>query len=206
MTLSSAARHVAAAAVAFTILVVLVSPASAQIDTGKLAVRVYDFSDLDQAVRDRAAEEALAIVADAGVNAAWHPCSRNSACTPEPGELVVRIIRESGQRVLEWRHALGYSVIDPSAGTGTLATIYINRVENTARQAGSDLALLLGRAIAHEIGHLILRTNTHAEEGLMRAIWTEQELSRNQPEDWTFTPPDRHQIRTALRQGLAAAR
>ena len=31
------------------------------------------------------------------------------------------------------------------------------------------LGVVLGRAVAHEIGHYILRTNTHAQYGLMRA-------------------------------------
>jgi hypothetical protein len=31
------------------------------------------------------------------------------------------------------------------------------------------LGLVLGRAVAHEIGHYLLQTNTHARQGLMRA-------------------------------------
>jgi hypothetical protein len=31
------------------------------------------------------------------------------------------------------------------------------------------LGVVLGRAVAHEIGHFLLKTNTHATEGLMRA-------------------------------------
>jgi hypothetical protein len=207
MTLSSAARHVAAAATAGTILVVLASPAPAQTYAGHLAVRLYDFSALDTSVRSAALDEARAIIADAGVSADWHDCHRSEGCAPEPGELVVRVIRETGEHGFDWQRALGFSVIDPAAGSGTLATIFINRVESSARHAGSDLALLLGRAIAHEVGHLILRTNGHADEGLMRAIWTEQELARNTPEDWVFASSDRRQIRAVLqRTGTSAAR
>jgi hypothetical protein len=32
------------------------------------------------------------------------------------------------------------------------------------------LGLVLGRAVAHEIGHYLLQTNTHATGGLMRAL------------------------------------
>lgn len=207
MTLSSAARHVAAAAAVGTMLIVLASPASAQTYAGHLAVRLYDFSALDKSVRSAALDEARAIVADAGVSADWHDCYRAEGCAPEAGELVVRVIRETGEHGVEWQRALGFSVIDPTAGSGTLATIFINRVEDSARHAGSDLALLLGRAIAHEVGHLILRTNTHADEGLMRAIWTEQELARNVHDDWVFASSDRRQIRAALqRAGTRAAR
>lgn len=188
-------------------LLVPVSPASAQTYAGHLAVRLYDFSALDKSVRSAALEEARAIVADAGVTADWHDCYRTEGCTPEAGELVVRVIRETGEHGFEWQRALGVSVIDPAAGSGTLATIFINRVEDSARHAGADLALLVGRAIAHEVGHLILRTNAHAGEGLMRAIWTEQELARNAPKDWVFASSDRRQIRTALqRAGTSATR
>lgn len=207
MTLSSAARHVAAAAAAGTMLIGLAPPASAQTYAGHLVVRLYDFSTLDQSVRSAALDEARAIVADAGVSASWHDCHRAEGCAPEAGELVVRVVRETGEHGVEWQRALGFSVIDPVAGSGTLATIFINRVEDSARHAGSDLALLLGRAIAHEVGHLILRTNAHADEGLMRAIWTEQELARNTREDWVFAAADRRQIRAVLqRTGTSAAR
>jgi hypothetical protein len=192
------ARHVAAATACAIALTLLSLDVSAQAGVQRIAVRIYDFSALDHAVRDRAAGEARAIVADAGVSADWRDCAQRHTCAAGSGELVVRIIRELGHPTAESRRALGYAVIDTTAGRGTLATIYVNRVEDSAREAGADLALLLGRAIAHEIGHLILRTNAHTDQGLMRAIWTEQELARNQPEDWTFAPPDRDQIQAAL--------
>jgi hypothetical protein len=39
------------------------------------------------------------------------------------------------------------------------------------------LGIILGRAIAHEIGHYLLRTSTHANEGLMRATIDAQEFA-----------------------------
>jgi hypothetical protein len=205
MTQSSAARHVAAAAAVLAMLVAWVSPASAQ--THRLTIRLYDFSALDRPVRTSAVEEARAIVADAGVTADWQDCSRRELCAPEPGDLVIRVIREPGTSGLEWRRALGYSVVDPMADTGTLATIYVNRVEDSARHAGVDVGLLLGRAVAHEVGHLILRTNDHGAQGLMRATWTEVEISRNTHDDWIFAAPERRQIRAALqRTSRSAAR
>jgi hypothetical protein len=205
-TLSSAARLVAALVLVCTIPPGgLTAPASAQSFPDRPAVRVYDFSSLDTPLRRAAIEEARAILGDAGVSMEWHDCYRAEECTPQSGELVVRIVRETGARGLEWRQALGYSVIDPAAGTGTLATVYLNRVEDSARRAGSNPVLLLGRAIAHEIGHLILRTNAHARTGLMRAIWTEPELTRNTHDDWTFASSDRRQLRAALQRTARAA-
>jgi len=200
-------RLAAVAAVACLAIIVTPPLLAAPSFASRLAVRVYDFSSLDNPVRNLAVDEASAIVEDAGVVADWHDCSARAVCAPEAGDLVVRVIRETGQTGAPWHRALGFSVVDPAAGAGTLATIYINRVEDSARHAGADLALLLGRAIAHEVGHLILRTNEHGTQGLMRAVWTEQEMSRNAHEDWVFASPDQRQLRNALqRTGRSAAR
>jgi hypothetical protein len=78
-------------------------------------VRVYDFSSLDNPLRNSAVDEARAIVADAGVPADWHDCSHLDACAPEPGDLIIRVIRETGQTAAGWHRALGFSVVDPAA-------------------------------------------------------------------------------------------
>jgi hypothetical protein len=207
MTLSSTRR--VAAVVACVTLLAVTPPSSvfAQTFPGRLTVRVYDFSVLDTPVRHSAIDEARGIVAGGGIAADWHDCRRVDACAPEPGDLVIRIVRETRTSGLEWRRTLGFSVLDPIAGAGTLATVFINRVEDSARHAGANAGLLLGRAIAHEVCHLILRTNEHGDDGLMRAVWTEQEMARNAPDDWVFAAAERRLLRAALqRTGRSAAR
>ena len=55
---------------------------------------------------------------------------------------------------------------------------------------------VLGSAIAHEVGHLLLGTPTHGVSGLMREVWTEEELALGREEDWLFTPSERHILQT----------
>ena len=43
------------------------------------------------------------------------------------------------------------------------------RIFDLQEQHEHRLGVILGRAVAHEIGHYLLRTNTHAGSGLMRA-------------------------------------
>jgi hypothetical protein len=206
MTLLSV-RPVAAVVACVSLLAITPLSVSAQTFPGRLTIRVYDFTSIDTPVRHSAVDEARAIIADAGVTADWHDCRRGDVCAPEPGDLVVRVVRETAMTTLEWRRPLGFSVVDPVAGAGTLATVFINRIEDSARHAGADLGLLLGRAIAHEVGHLVLRTNEHGDHGLMRAIWTEQEMARNAHDDWVFAVPERRLLRAALqRTGRSAAR
>jgi hypothetical protein len=42
-------------------------------------------------------------------------------------------------------------------------------VTGVTGNAPDRLAVVLGRAVSHEIGHYLLDTNTHARRGLMRA-------------------------------------
>ena len=58
-------------------------------------------------------------------------------------------------------------------------------VNDTRSSMGSDLVVLeqrrlgitLGRALAHEIGHFLLRTSTHARSGLMRSQFNAAEFT-----------------------------
>ena len=76
-----------------------------------------------------------------------------------------RYYRERAARRRDDRH--------DRAGIGVLATIYFDRVMWLAHEAGTDSRVLLGRAIAHELGHLLLATTTHGPVGLMRAHWSQ---------------------------------
>ena len=53
--------------------------------------------------------------------------------------------------------------------------------------AGMPVQALLGYAIAHELGHLLLASNAHNTKGLMRPIWRDHELRSARSADWTFT-------------------
>lgn len=206
MTLLSIARTVAAALACTAAGLMLTTSTSAH--PYRPDVRVYDFSALDAPLRVAAITEARAILAEGGAPAEWNDCpGTKTGCAPEPADLIVRIVREPGTQPVGWRRALGFSVVNPAIGTGRLATVYVNRVETAARRAGVEVGLLLARALAHEVGHLLLRTNGHAEAGLMRATWTDQELTRNVARDWQFGASDRRQLRAAWqRAGRVAAR
>ena len=93
---------------------------------------------------------------------------------------------------------MGDALVDTGARGGSLATIYTTRVAWLAEAGQSDPHVLMGRAIAHEIGHLLLGTNGHADRGLMRARWSAGEVRRRVAPDWLFTSVDAHQMRQAV--------
>jgi hypothetical protein len=96
--------------------------------------------------------------------------------------------------------AMGSSLIDHDSRAGALATVDPGLVLRVARGSGVDFATLLGRAIAHEIGHLLLGRSRHSRDGLMRAIWSQDEIRGIRPANWQFSAAEAAE----MRHGLAA--
>ena len=158
-----------------------------------ITVRVYQTAGLTPTLEQRALEGAGAALRPALVEVRWRICTgpnRSTACDlrPGPSELSLRIVP---QRSPGWNASitLGTAFVAPLTG-GVLATVYFDHVERLARATRTDVAVLLGRAAAHELGHLLMRTSAHPSCGLMRANWTQEELRGNRPPDWAFTGGD----------------
>lgn len=176
-----------------------------------LVLRVFDRSGDSTADRQEAMQAADAILREADVTATWVDCSNgarlasHAICTDPLGtaELVVRMTPAPEEKSRKEKHtteqsltihrALGYSMVEPAIG-GTLATVFTDRVAWLATSAHTRYTALLGRAVAHEIGHLLIGTNEHSTAGLMRAVWTADELARNDGDDWLFTTDDRARL------------
>ena len=157
-----------------------VCAARAEVPAAPVAIRIYDGALIDAAIRRAAIETATAIVAEGGLDAVWHDCTPDTAprrCDLARGsrELMIRIMPtpaapfapEQGSTVAQAaagasRTMLGFAVVPPT-GTGVLATIFMDRVRATAQRTTIDASILLGRAIAHEVGHLVLGTSGHAD-------------------------------------------
>jgi hypothetical protein len=161
-----------------------------------LVVRTYDSAGVSSRTLERAHDSARATLAAIGIEPIWRPCLASGCVSKlEADEVEVRLVTATP---LSERGSLGYAAIDVAQRAGTLATVYVNRIDTLARQADVDPGILLGRAIAHEIGHLILGTTTHARFGLMRATWKTDELRREMPLDWIFSGEQGAEMRVRL--------
>lgn len=166
-----------------------------------VVVRVYA-TPAAAATFHEARGSAAGILRNAGVGVRWVDCTSPPGAgrcgEPLAGrELVLRIVwlAESARQ----RNAtLGDALIDLRAKAGSMATVYADRVAALARQAGVKPADVMDRAMAHEIGHLLLGTSAHADHGLMRPVWSAPELKRNRSLDWQFSPEEA----MAMRRGL----
>ena len=160
----------------------------------EVKVRLSNIAQVSPRVRDGAMAVATQALSSA-VQVSW--IDRAGADARHPGELIIRLLRSSGSTPLQF--ALGEAVIDVSTGAGVFATVYVDRVEKMAALSKSDVALLLGRAVAHELGHLLLKTTDHSDRGLMRANWTAENIHRNRSQDWQLTKEDVEAIQQRLR-------
>lgn len=177
-----------------------------------LLVRVYHTSGVSVEDRGAAQREAAALL---GVGMAWVNCPSGPPtaaalvprCAEAPGplDIVLRLESASPEAAAEPR-PLGMALVSEHAGeVPVFSTVYADRVEALARNAGVDHRSILGRAIAHEIGHLLLNTTRHAARGLMRPAWSAAEIQRNVASDWVFTRRERDAMVQAVLERTARA-
>ena len=169
-----------------------------------VVVRSYHGALVDGTDWQGALAAAGELLAGADVDIEWLSCDAREAAAAAcerplaTGELALRVVDLGTPPRYLGRLPLGYSLVDARRHVGTLATIYLDRVRWLAWAAGTDVLVLTARAIAHEIGHLLLGENDHSASGLMRAVWDRDELRRGRIPDWSFTRGDAAAMRDAL--------
>jgi hypothetical protein len=115
------------------------------------------------------AEEHAARIYDAiGVNTIWvHDEARDVA----PGALRLTVILlHTDMPVLgSANEKLEGHVVGEAFREARRVYIFTNRIAALAAKHSRDRAILLGHAIAHEMGHVLLPANSHSASGLMSA-------------------------------------
>jgi len=174
-----------------------------------VTVRVYNPEALPHAEEQRALAMATDVLAPADISLRWAHCHDARAHDPrcgEPmaaGEISLRLVRGLVPPGYAGTLALGEALVEPRRRAGRLATVHVDRVSWLARAAESDAATLLGRAIAHELVHLIAGSGTHGSYGLMRPIWSSRDVAEDRAADWRLSRPDASMLRASLARQAA---
>jgi len=169
----------------------------------RVVVRSYNTIGLPLAMLNHAETTVGELLHDAGIDSSWRNCrtmngpssQSDDMCgeTLDAAELIVRIV--ATPRTISDAEVLGYSHVDAYRRQGALATVFADRIRALAAALRIDDGTLLGRAITHELGHLLLGTLDHADTGLMRGAWNTPGRRRG---DWLFSSAEASRMRAGL--------
>jgi hypothetical protein len=168
----------------------------------KLSIVVYDSAHVGSKTTEYSEHVAGEILAKASIQSSWlagpvealgslgmdFTAYAAKACQPDLGQATVRLqILPHAPAGLP-AQALGFSL--PCARSGVQVTIFADRVATVTETAGPTFGCVLGYAIAHEIGHVLLRSDTHTTAGLMKGIWSKSDWQRAAVSVVSFSPAE----------------
>jgi len=207
-----------------TLPLVLAFPVWPQTYVGKnphVIVSVFDDARLPAAVLAQAEAKAAKIFGRAGVDMTWANCSTSPQ--REAPDALIRagapvptwsgLVTEESCVRFDWPKHLALRIVAQSVGSPNevfgmafLSTeglgcysdvFYDNAMElHTAWNVG--LGDILGSVMAHELGHLILGSNSHSPTGIMRARWEHGELRRLERGSLVFTDEQAERMRVKV--------
>jgi hypothetical protein len=157
-----------------------------------IRVRVNNYTKALPATLARAEREAGRILGNAGLRTVWLDCpaGHSTADSQDPcreplkaSDIALRVLSESTQNKFQ-DTAFGFAVVP------VLASVYYDYVAHLARSddAEFEIPIVLGCVIAHEIGHLLLGSNSHSASGIMQGHWERGQIRHAVTGTLLFTP------------------
>jgi hypothetical protein len=119
-------------------------------------------------------KETSQIFREAGLELEWVECEvagePSAECAQPLGAARLRL------ELVPGRYKRAPQVAGRASFQGGSSILFPERVRELASQASWEFGDLLGHAAAHELGHLLLRSDAHSPAGVMRADWEVKDL------------------------------
>jgi hypothetical protein len=173
-----------------------------------ITIHVYNYAAVSEKTLARAKEEAGRIFGNAGLTALWvdhalsavdlrHP--HHSTDSWDGTDYVLRLLTRSPET--SSKNAMGEAL------SLDIANVFMNRVTEQATDGELSASRMLGHALAHEIGHLLLGDNSHSlGGGIMVAPWSKEDLQRMVKGGLLFTHQEVTRIQAELRHRSRSVR
>ena len=187
---TAARRAWVVCAYALAATLVVASSARAEGESGvTVRVRVYNYAKISKRAIEGAERETGRVFTAAGIDMTWLDCLAPRAqvgSAPTPAETTNGASSDCdapvkgvtvGLRLLSRSSSPSKDFSDEMFGFATgsdLASVFCQRVVDLAwgvDKDGNEIPLILGDVIAHELGHLLLGTNSHSPTGIMCGNW-----------------------------------
>lgn len=173
----------------------VVVSAVAQRQQPEVTVMVFNRARMKQQTLISGEQQASQILKRAGVSTLWLNCP---IAQPTPGDhcqiavgaitFMLTIALKSPPGMIN-SEQLGVALQEED-GSGFYCYIFRIRLDELSGSAHIDPTRLLGAAIAHELGHLLMGEVGHSSSGLMSAHWGEPEIRAAERGGLVFTEQD----------------
>ena len=144
-------------------------------------VLVYNYALVSPAIVTAAEREAGRILDAAGVRIIWVECPIRPTTASAKGpclralkstDVLLRVLPPPAQHRLK-ADVFGFAI------SPILANVYYDYAVRLALERGYvefDARTILGCVTAHELGHLLLGSNSHSSAGIMRSRWGQKQV------------------------------
>lgn len=165
-----------------------------------IVVWVYNYARIPKHMMARTEGEVQKILRAAAIHLDWVECPTSAEevkVRPVCQELMSNA--ELGLTILPTARGVADAYVDRDFGIaqvfnngqfGHYAYVFYDRVQHTAALAGISTTELLGSVIAHELGHVLMRSTTHSRSGIMRVRWDRNDLKDLTWGQLKFTPEE----------------
>jgi hypothetical protein len=166
----------------------------------RINVRVHNYAQVSTEILAQAEAEAAGILGKAGIEVSWTNCDPTQKDLGDadecnqflgPTNMAVRILPFLGAIPGTDKKTMGFAL-------GNLASVSIRRVNEEAAEFGVQPYEVLGPAIAHELGHLLLGRKGHSPTGIMRAHWRREDYERAPRGAFNFTAEQARSVRAEV--------
>jgi len=165
----------------------------------QLIVFVYNDARVPESVLARAERETSRVFRDAGVSIEW-----GNRCDVRGVERIESVLKTTVPtlrvRIVPHSRDLSDDVFGVAFlgadGVGQQADVFYDNVAALSKQTFRSSGEVLAYVMAHELGHLVLGSNSHAPIGLMRRRWDSEDLKKMSMGQLRFESRQTAQVRS----------
>jgi len=164
----------------------------------QLTVFVVERAGTPARALDSAERNADQVFRRAGVDVDWINCHESkpeASCEKiSQADLIVHVVPRA--RTMSG-DIFGVAFVENNAGT--YADVFFDSIQSLREQDRAvSLSPILGDVLAHEVGHLLLGTNSHSPEGIMQPRWQAEQLHSIAKGQMRFTKEQAIRIRSRV--------